>query len=125
MPGIKSIKITRNIDSHNQSDTPLQGSSGPTATVLIRRPYIPGTFDRVLRSYWTIRLSLVTCCTGTLYMCISWAQQCINRAVRTERVLDVLIKKDGWGNTPFVLKCAFWLICITCQKSHVQRTSDL
>jgi hypothetical protein len=49
MPGIKSIKNTRNIDSHNQSDTPLQGSSGPTATVLIRRPYIPGTFDRVLR----------------------------------------------------------------------------
>jgi hypothetical protein len=49
MPAIKSIKNTRNIDSHNQSDTPLQGSSGPTATVLIRRPYIPGTFDRVLR----------------------------------------------------------------------------
>jgi hypothetical protein len=58
-------------------------------------------------------------------MCISRAQQCINRAVRTERVLDVLIKKDGWGNTPFVLKYAFWLICITCQKSHVQVISKI
>jgi hypothetical protein len=55
-------------------------------------------------------------------MCISRAQQYINRAVRTERVLDVLIKKDGWGNTSFVLKYAFWLIC---QKSHVQVISKI
>jgi hypothetical protein len=50
MPGIKSIKNTRNIDTYNRFDTPLQGSSGSTATVFIRWPYSLHTFDRVLRS---------------------------------------------------------------------------
>jgi hypothetical protein len=50
MPGIKSIKNTRNIDTYNRIDTPLQGSSGSTATVFIRWPYFLHTFDRVLRS---------------------------------------------------------------------------
>jgi hypothetical protein len=49
MPGIKSIKNTRNINTYNRFDTPLQGSSGSTATVFIRWPYSLHTFDRVLR----------------------------------------------------------------------------
>jgi hypothetical protein len=50
MPGIKSIKNTRNIDTYDRIDAPLQGSSGSTVTVFIRWPYILHTFDRVLRT---------------------------------------------------------------------------
>jgi hypothetical protein len=54
MPGIKSIKNTRNIDMYNRIDTPLQGSLCSTATVFIRWPYSLHTFDRVLRNIVSI-----------------------------------------------------------------------
>jgi len=63
MPGIKSIKNTRNIDTYDPIDTPLQGSSGSTATVFIRWPYSLHTFDRVLRKAvvieWIVSSSLI------------------------------------------------------------------
>jgi len=46
--GSKASKIS----TYNRSDSPLQGSSGSTATVFIRWPYSLRTFDRVLRSKW-------------------------------------------------------------------------